>query len=347
MINNTLEWLPCLVHFVPPCLCVKQCATSTTKKPNRRKTMRHLITLDDVTMPELDRIMELASQIKAECRAGVRKPYLAGKTIAMIFEKQSLRTRVSFEAGMTHLGGSSMFLGDDVGFGKRESTKDFGNVLSAMVDAIVFRAKKHENVVELAGHCTCPVINALTDKAHPCQALADMMTVQERFGSLQGRKIAWLGDANNVAASLARAAVKLGVEMVLASPKQYQFKEAAVKDITSADPDYTLRQLTDPREAVQGADAIYTDVWASMGQEAEETQRKKDFADYQVNAKLMAAAKPGCIFLHCLPAKRGVEVADEVMDSPQSAIVQQAENRLHAQKGLLVWLLGEGGCGDP
>ena len=302
--------------------------------------MRHLITLDDVSVSELQRILELAGQMKAEYRSGVRKSYLAGKTIAMIFEKQSLRTRVSFEAGMTQLGGSSMFLGDDVGFGKRESIKDFGNVLSAMVDAIVFRAKSHESVVELARHCTCPVINALTDKAHPCQALADVMTVQERFGSLRGRKIAWVGDANNVAASLVQAGVKLGVDMVIASPEKYQFPQAVVRQITAADPNYTLRQLADPFEAVQHADAIYTDVWTSMGQEAEEAQRKIDFAGYQVNAKLLAAAKKDCIFLHCLPAKRGVEVTDEVMDSPQSAIVQQAENRMHAQKGLLVWLLG-------
>jgi len=305
--------------------------------------MRHFITLDDVSVAELDRIMELAAAIKTEYQAGERKPYLAGKTIAMIFEKQSLRTRVSFETGMTQLGGGSMFLGDDVGFGKRESIKDFGNVLSAMVDAIVFRAKKHESVVELAKYCTCPVINALTDQAHPCQALADLLTVKERCGSLKGRKIAWVGDANNVAASLVQAAVKLDVEVVLATPEPYQFDAATVKQITSADPGYVLRQLTDPQEAVKGADAIYTDVWASMGQEAEEAKRKKDFADYQVNGKLLAAAETDCIFLHCLPAKRGVEVTDEVMDSPQSAIVQQAENRTHAQKGLLVWLLNE--CG--
>ena len=306
--------------------------------------MRHFITLDNVSVAELNRIMELSEQIKTECKAGVRKPYLAGKTIAMIFEKQSLRTRVSFETGMTQLGGSSMFLGDDVGFGKRETTKDFGNVLSSMVDAIVFRAKKHESVVELAKYCTCPVINALTDKAHPCQALADMMTVKERFGSLQGRKITWVGDANNVATSLVRAAAKLGVEVVLATPKKYQFDEAAVRQMTSANPNYVLRQLTDPLEAVQNADVIYTDVWTSMGQEAEEAQRKKDFADYQVNVQLMAAAKKDCIFLHCLPAKRGIEVTDEVMDSSQSVIVQQAENRMHAQKGLLVWLLVENVC---
>ncbi len=303
--------------------------------------MRHFITLDDVSAAELGRIMELAETIKAEVRAGQRKPYLAGKTLALIFEKQSLRTRVSFEAGMTQMGGATMFLGDDVGFGKRETTADFGHVLSAMVDAIAFRAKKHESVVELAKYCTCPVINALTDQAHPCQALADMMTIKERLGSLKGRKIAWVGDANNVAVSLVRAGVKLGVKVVLATPEKYQFDADTVKRITSFDPNYKLEMLADPFEAVRGASAIYTDVWASMGQEAEENQRKKDFAAYQVNAKLLAAAEKDCVFLHCLPAKRGVEVTDEVMDSPQSAIVQQAENRMHAQKGLLVWLLTE------
>ena len=303
--------------------------------------MRHFITLDDVSVAELDRIMELAETIKNEYKAGQRKIYLPGKTLALIFEKQSLRTRVSFEAGMTQLGGASMFLGDDVGFGKRETTADFGHVLSSMVDVIAFRAKKHESVVELAKYCSCPVINALTDQAHPCQALADMLTIKERFGSLKGRKIAWVGDANNVAISLIREGIKLGVKVVLATPKKYQFDTETVKRITSFDPNYKLEMLTDPFEAVKDACAIYTDVWASMGQEAEEAQRKKDFTDYQVNGKLLAAANKDCIFLHCLPAKRGVEVTDEVMDSPQSAIVQQAENRMHAQKGLLVWLLNE------
>ena len=305
--------------------------------------MRHFITLDDVSVAELNRIMELAETIKKEHKAGQRKTYLPGKSLAMIFEKQSLRTRVSFEAGMTQLGGASMFLGDDVGFGKRETTADFGHVLSSMVDVIAFRAKKHESVVELAKYCSCPVINALTDQAHPCQALADMLTVKERLGSLKGRKIAWVGDANNVAISLIRAGIKLGVKVVLATPKKYQFDAATVNRITAFDPNYKLEMLTDPFEAVKDASAIYTDVWASMGQEKEETQRKKDFADYQVNGKLLAAANKDCVFLHCLPAKRGVEVTDEVMDSSQSAIVQQAENRMHAQKGLLVWLLNEAG----
>lgn len=300
---------------------------------------RHFLSIDDVSVVELNRILELAEQIKTETKAGNRKPYLAGKVLALIFEKQSLRTRVSFESGMTHLGGSSQFLGADVGFGKRESTKDFAGVLSSMVDVIAFRAKKHESVVELAKYSSCPVINALTDKSHPCQALADILTVKEKFGKLRGLKIAWIGDANNVAASLIKASLKLGVEVVLGTPEKYQFDEETIKELTAFDPKYKLVMTTDPKEAVKGAHAVYTDVWASMGQEAEEEQRKKDFADYQVNAKLMAEADKNAIFLHCLPAKRGQEVTDEVMDSPQSAIVHQAENRMHAQKGLLVWLL--------
>ncbi|MDR1958244.1 MAG: ornithine carbamoyltransferase [Planctomycetaceae bacterium] len=303
--------------------------------------MRHFITFDDVSVDELKRILELAETIKAEYKSGQSKPYLPGKVLALIFEKQSLRTRVSFEAGMTHLGGASMFLGDDVGFGKRESTVDFGHVLSSMVDVIAFRAKKHESVVELAKYCTCPVINALTDFAHPCQILADLLTIKERFHTLEGVKMAWVGDANNVAASLVRAAVKLGIQVVFATPEKYQFDTQTVTQITAFDPNYRFEQLTDPFEAVRGADVICTDVWVSMGQETEEAVRKADFADYQVNGKLLAAAEKNCIFLHCLPAKRGLEVTDEVMDSPQSAIVQEAENRMHAQKGLLVWLLNE------
>jgi len=303
--------------------------------------MRHFITFDDVSVAELKRIFEIAETVKAEYKAGKRQQLLAGKVLALIFEKQSLRTRVSFEAGMTHLGGASMFLGDDVGFGKRESTADFSRVLSSMVDVIAFRAKKHESVVELAKYSSCPVINALTDKAHPCQILADLLTIKERFGTLQNLKLAWVGDANNVAASLVQACVKLGIEVVLGTPKGHQFDTETVQQITSFDKNYQLQQFTDPFDAVKNANAVFTDVWVSMGQEAEEADRKRDFADYQVNSKLMSAAAKDAIFLHCLPARRGLEVTDEVMDSPQSAIVQEAENRLHAQKGLLVWLLNE------
>ncbi|MGL6194856.1 MAG: ornithine carbamoyltransferase [Thermoguttaceae bacterium] len=303
--------------------------------------MRHFITLNDVSVSELTQILELAEKIKAEVKSGVRTSYLANRTIAMIFEKQSLRTRVSFEAGMTQLGGSSMFLGADVGYGKRETTADFGRVLSSMVDAIVFRSKKHESIVELAEFCSCPVINALSDQAHPCQALADLLTMKEAFGTFAGLKLAWVGDSNNVAVSLVRICAKLGVKMSIASPKGYDFDSEKVKKIVGDAPTtgFEIELTTDPKKAVNGADAIYTDVWVSMGQEAEEAERKRIFAPYQVNEALMSAAKKTCIFLHCLPAKRGQEVTDAVMDSPQSRIVQQAENRMHAQKGLLVWLL--------
>ena len=304
---------------------------------------RHFITLNDVSVTELERIFEHSVQIKADVKRGIRQPLLANKTIAMIFEKPSLRTRVSFEAGMTQLGGSSMFLGADVGFGKRETTADFGHVLSSMVDAIVFRSKNHDSVVELAQYCTCPVINALTDKSHPCQALADLLTVREEFGNVKGLKIAWVGDSNNVAVSLIRICAKTGVRFAAASPDGYQFDESQLDEIIGRDrhPDFEYELTPDPMKAVRDANAIYTDVWVSMGQEAEEAERKKVFAKYQVNDSLMAAAGKNCIFLHCLPARRGLEVTDSVMDSPQSRIVQQAENRMHAQKGLLVWLLNE------
>ncbi len=303
--------------------------------------MPHFLTLDDVTPQELQRIFELSMQIKADVKSGVRKPLLAGKTIAMIFEKPSLRTRVSFEAGMTQLGGSSMFLGADVGFGKRETTADFSRVLSSMVDAIVFRSKKHESIVEMAKYSSCPVINALSDAAHPCQALADLLTMKEEFGDWKGLKLAWVGDSNNVAVSLVRACAKLGVRIAIASPKGYDFDAETLKTLVGSNPvdGFQLETTTDPVEAVKDAHAIYTDVWVSMGQEAEEAERKAIFGPYQVNESLMAKAGKNCIFLHCLPAKRGQEVTDGVMDSPQSRIVAQAENRMHAQKGLLAWML--------
>ena len=304
--------------------------------------MRHFITLDDVKTAELHQIFQIAGQIKADVKNGVRTPLLAGKTIAMIFEKQSLRTRVSFESGMTQLGGNSMFLGADVGFGKRESTADFSRVLSSMVDAIVFRSIKHESIVEMAKYASCPVINALSDAAHPCQALADLMTMKEEFGDWNGLKLAWVGDSNNVAVSLVRICAKLGVRMSIASPKGYDFDQETLQRLVGPNPGngFHLETTTDPIEAVKDANAVYTDVWVSMGQESEEAERKKVFAPYQVNESLMKKAEKDCIFLHCLPAKRGQEVTDGVMDSPQSRIVAQSENRMHAQKGLLVWLLG-------
>ena len=305
--------------------------------------MRHLITLDDISVEELNRILDLSATIKSELKQGIGQTPLDGKMMAMIFEKPSLRTRVSFETGMFQLGGSSMFLGSDAGFGKREATKDFSKVLSSMVDVIVLRALRHESVVEMAKYATCPVINALTDREHPCQALADVMTVKEVFGETQGLKIAWVGDANNVAASLVRAAAKLGMAVSVAAPAGYQLAPGTDAKLggTTAVNGFSLELTDDPEAAVAGAHAVYTDVWVSMGQEAEEAERKKNLAPYRVDTELMQKARKDAIFLHCLPARRGQEVTDEVMDSPQSRIVQQSENRLHSQKGLLVWLLNE------
>ena len=305
--------------------------------------MRHFVTLNDITTKECHQILEWATTIKRELKQGRISTPLAGKVMGMIFEKQSLRTRVSFEAGMFQLGGTAMSLGSEIGFGKRESAKDIAQVLSSMVDVIMFRALKHESVVDLATYSTCPVINGLTDQAHPCQALSDMLTIWEIFGQLQGIKLAWIGDANNVAASLLRASAKLGLKMSIAAPAPFQFDPAKIKHLIGASPmsGFDVVLTDNPAEAVQDAHVVYTDVWVSMGQESEEAERKKIFAPYQVNGGLLARARSEAVFLHCLPARRGLEVTDEVMDSPQSRVVLQAENRLHAQKGLLVWLLHE------
>jgi len=302
--------------------------------------MRHLLTLDDVSAAEIEAIFAISEDLKAKFKAGVREPLLPGRMMALLFEKQSLRTRVSFEACMTHLGGGSLMLGQDAGFGKRESVADFTRVLSEMVDVIVVRAKRHDTVVEVAQHANCAIINGLTDLAHPCQALADLLTVREHFGGLRGRRMTWVGDGNNVARSLAVGCAKSGVEFVAATPPGYELDAQFLSDLGQQIPTAELSQTNDASAAVAGASAVYTDVWASMGQEAEQAQRKKDFAAYQVNSKLMAAAPDDAIFMHCLPARRGEEVTDAVIDSPQSVVVAQAANRMHAQKGVLAWLLG-------
>ncbi|MDR3183558.1 MAG: ornithine carbamoyltransferase [Planctomycetaceae bacterium] len=305
--------------------------------------MRHFITINDVRTAELQRILELAEAMKRDLKSGKRPLHLAGKMLGMVFEKPSLRTRVSFQTGMFQLGGSAMFLSNEIGFGKRESVKDISEVLSSMVDAIMFRAMKHQSVLDVAKYSRCPVVNGLTDLSHPCQALADVMTVYEVFGQLQGVKIAWVGDANNVAASLLQTAAKLGIKMSIAAPAKFQFEASAVKTLLTEKPfsGFDLELTDNPHQAVQDAHAVFTDVWVSMGQESEEEERKKIFAPYQVNTALMRQARKDAIFLHCLPARRGLEVTDEVIDSPQSKVIQEAENRLHAQKGLLVWLLNE------
>ena len=303
---------------------------------------RNLITLFDLSEEELNRVMTISSELKKQLQEGERPALLQGYGMALLFEKPSLRTRVSFEMAISQLGGSSLFLGDDVGWGSRESIKDFSRVLSQYVDVIVSRSTAHAKVVELANHASCSVINGLTDYCHPCQALADLLTLQEHCGELAGQRLAYVGDANNVARSLAVMCGKLGVDFVLAAPQQYQFDEEFLALIAKQLPDFQLQQTSDPREAVEKASAVYTDVWASMGQEKEAADRAAAFEPFQVNAALMSIAPSDSGFLHCLPARRGQEVTDEVIDGEQSLVIQQAANRMHAQKGLLVWLLNRG-----
>jgi len=302
--------------------------------------MRHLLTLADVTAAEIERIFSITEDLKQKCENGLREPLLPGRVMALIFEKPSLRTRVSFEAGMAHLGGSSIFLGNDAGFGRRESIADFARVLGEYADVVVVRANRHQTALELAEHGTCSVVNGLTDFGHPCQALADLYTIRELVGKLEGHRLAWIGDANNVARSLAVGCGKLGIRMVMATPKKYQFDEKSLAWIKQQSPSLDFSVTTDPIEAVEGAVAVYTDVWASMGQESQQEVRRHEFAAYQVHAALMSHAQKGAFFMHCLPAHRGEEVTDEVIDGPQSVVIQQAGNRMHVQKGILAWLLG-------
>jgi ornithine carbamoyltransferase len=301
--------------------------------------LRHVITIRELSAGDVREVFRIAADLKAKWERGIRETLLPGRTLGLLFEKPSLRTRVSFESAITHLGGGSLFLGEDAGFGKRESLSDFARVLSRMVDAIVVRAKEHQTVVDFAQHASCPVINGLTDEAHPCQALADLFTLQERCGSLVGKKLAWVGDGNNVARSLAWACDRLGMEFAVATPPGYEFP-AAFRDLLAKEArQLQLRETHDANEAVRDAIAVYTDVWASMGQEADRDRRKLDFAAHQVDAQLMKHAPRDAVFMHCLPARRGEEVTDEVIDGPQSIIVDQAANRMHLQKGILAWLL--------
>jgi ornithine carbamoyltransferase len=241
---------------------------------------------------------------------------------------------------MGHLGGTSLFLGNDVGWGSRESLADFARVLGQYADVIVARASRHETVVELTKYAGCSVINGLTDYAHPCQALSDIYTLRELVGNLEGRTLAYIGDGNNVARSLAMACGKVGLRMVAAIPDGYRFESSYVETLRREVPDLDLVVTADPAEAVREATAVYTDVWASMGQESESDVRRKVFAPYQVNQKLMKAAPRDAYFMHCMPRHRGEEVTDDVFDSRQSIVVQQAGNRMHVQKGILAWLLG-------
>ena len=302
--------------------------------------MRNLITLADLSSAEIDRVFAISEDLKSKYAQGLREALLPGRVIALLFEKPSLRTRVSFEAAIIHLGGSSLFLGEEVGWGSRESIADFARVLSTYVDAIVVRAKSHPKLVELAQHSTCTVINGLTDYLHPCQALADLFTLRELVGPLKGQTLAYVGDGNNVARSLAIGCGRLGMRFVMAAPKKYQFDADFLAVLKEEVPQLKMTVTSNPREAVRNAAAVYTDVWTSMGQESENDVRRKALADYQVNEVLLGHAPESVFFMHCLPARRGEEVTDAVIDGPSSIVVQQAANRLHVQKGILTWLLG-------
>jgi ornithine carbamoyltransferase len=285
-------------------------------------------------------VVDLALRLKRDRAAGVDQRYLPGKVLGLVFEKPSLRTRVSFEAAIAHFGGACIFLtGKEVGLGERETIADFAGVMSGYVDALAIRTFAHSRVEELAAHSEKPVINALSDREHPCQALGDLATVLEHFGRLDGIKIAFVGDANNVSKSLATAARHCGVDFTLASPPQHSFDEEFLERVAKSGGTGKIRTTTDPIAAVKGADVVYTDVWASMGQEAEAQARREAFAPYRVDAALFRKAAPGARFLHCLPARRGEEVTTEVIDGPASLIFRQAEFRLHAQKALLLWLI--------
>lgn len=305
--------------------------------------MRRLLSILDLSRTEIEAIFAVSEDLKAKLERGVREPLLPGRMLALLFQKPSLRTRVSFETAMTHLGGGTVFLDDNAGFGKRESIHDFGRVLGSYVDAIVVRSFSHEVLEQLAEHSPCPVINGLTDDAHPCQALADLFTVRELRGDLQDCRLAFVGDGNNVARSLALICGRLGVEFRVAAPRGYEFPEEFRQSFAREFPDAEMLETTDPREAVDGADVVYTDVWASMGQEEETETRNAAFAGFQVDSALMALAAAEAIFLHCLPAHRGLEVSAEVIDGPQSQVFRQAGARMHVQKGVLAWLLSRDG----
>ena len=304
--------------------------------------MNHFLSIADATTEQLKHILAVSRTLRDERDAGkANKPVLAGQTLAMIFEKPSLRTRVSFEQAMIELGGHSIVMGQEVGLGKREKVSDVAEVLGGMVHGIAARVFDHQKLIDLSESGGIPVINMLSDESHPCQALADIMALQDEFGAdLAGRSVAFVGDGNNVARSVAILCGKLGVRFVLASPEPYAFSAKTEKQIRADVPELDLMITSDPIEAVKGVDAVFTDTFTSMGQEAEKQARLEAFRGYQVNDGLLSHAADHAIVLHCLPAYRGEEITDAVMDGPQSRVFPEAHNRLHAQKGLLAVLMG-------
>ncbi|NLV27647.1 MAG: ornithine carbamoyltransferase [Methanomicrobiales archaeon] len=299
---------------------------------------KDFISILDISRDELFTLIAHARKLKEERKVGIHTPVLAQKTLGMIFEKSSTRTRISFETGMFELGGHALFLNPkDMQLGRGEAICDTARVMSRFVSAIMIRANRHDEVVELAVHADIPVINGLSDREHPCQILADIMTIEEWLFRTEGIKVAWIGDGNNVCTSLILSTILTGMEVIVASPEEFSPKKEVIQEAQKMGA--KVRVVTDPFFAAESADVVMTDTWISMGQEEEIDQRRKIFMPYQVNSKVMSYAKPEAIVMHCLPAHRNWEITDEVIDSKASAVWDQAENRLHVQKALLVRLL--------
>ncbi len=300
----------------------------------------HFVSFADLSREEIEALLDRAEDLKRMRREGIVTDYLKNRSLAMIFEKSSTRTRVSFEVGMTDLGGHALYLDPtSMQLGRGETIEDTGRILSGYVHGIMIRAKMHHTVEQLARTASVPVINGLSDLEHPCQALADLMTIRESRGHLKGLKFAWVGDGNNVCNSLILASAMMGMEMVVACPRGYEPDAEIIEKAKAMGGKITVTD--DVRVAAKDADVLYTDVWVSMGEEAEREQRCRDLRDYQINMELVRLAKKDCLIMHCLPAHRGEEITDDVMRSPGSVIFDQAENRMHAQKALMMRLMGK------
>ena len=305
---------------------------------------KDFLSISDYSSLELKHLLDLAIHLKKEWQSGGNQPIFKGKTLALIFQKPSLRTRISFEMAMRHFGGDALYISPaEIGLGKRESVADVARVLSGYVDAIMARVFEHQHILELAEYASVPVINGLSDLDHPCQALADALTIVERFGSLKGVNVTYVGDGNNVALSLMEICTKLGAHYTIASPEGYDLTPVGIEECQAyaKESGSKITFLRDPHEAVKNANVIYTDTWTSMGQEEETAIREKVFPPFQVNAKLVSEAKSDAIVMHCLPAHRNHELTDDVADGSHSVIFPEAHNRLHAQKAVLVHLLFE------
>jgi ornithine carbamoyltransferase len=302
---------------------------------------KDFLSIIDIDEYELESIVAEAVRLKRLKAAGTAHEFLRGKSLGMIFEKASTRTRVSFEVGMSDLGGHGIFLNpQDMQLGRGEEIRDTARVLARYVDAVMIRAYRHDTIEEFARYSTVPVVNGLSDRLHPCQVLSDIMTLSERFGDLRDLKLAWVGDGNNVCNSWILSSALTGMEIVVASPPRYRPKEEIVSQARAAGGRVSI--VTDPEEAVRDADVLYTDIWVSMGDEQERSERLQGLKGYTIDSRLLARASPDALVMHCLPAHRGEEITDEVMEGPQSIVWDQAENRLHAQKALLMRLIAGG-----